>query len=52
MDGPYLTSLIPIVDAVAASASPGPGALPGAGCGYAVDIAVWNEMLPSTLRST
>src|SRR3989442_1648781 len=28
------------------------GALPGAGCGNAVDIAVWNDTLPSTFRST
>jgi len=27
---------------------PGPGALPGFGCGKAVDAAVWNVTLPST----
>src|SRR5262249_24902456 len=27
---------------------PGEGALPGAGCGKAVDMAVWNATLPST----
>ena len=30
------------------SSGPGLGAAPGAGCGKAVDIAVWNVMLPST----
>ncbi len=27
---------------------PGDGAVPGAGCGKAVDIAVWNVTFPST----
>ena len=27
---------------------PGEGAVPGAGCGKAVDMAVWNVTLPST----
>ena len=27
---------------------PGAGAVPGVGCGNAVDIAVWNDTLPST----
>src|SRR6266851_5234590 len=31
---------------------PGDGAAPGAGCGNAVDIAVWNETWPSTFCMT
>src|SRR5207302_11503290 len=31
---------------------PGLGALPGAGCGKAVDVAVWKVTLPSTFLST
>src|SRR6185503_2811289 len=31
---------------------PGEGAVPGAGCGNAVDIAVWNRTFPSTFCST
>ena len=31
---------------------PGDGAVPGAGCGNAVDIAVWNVTCPSTFCIT
>jgi len=35
---------------VETSIGPGEGAPPGAGCGNAVDSAVWKVMLPSTFR--
>ena len=41
-------ALVDVIHAAGHQFGPGDGAEPGAGWGKAVDIAVWNDMFPST----
>src|SRR2546425_3583241 len=55
LPGTYVTSVTPIMWRACSSGifiGPGAGALPGAGCGNAVDIAVWTATWPSTFWTT